>query len=300
MLFCQAGIFSPVLSAKVLTQEVITNFWACVKRARMNFIRLNQEKLKSKSYGSLVTSLENQGKPSGNKVILPSTFIGRPRAMMQLYQDSMAICRKYGAPSLFMTMTANPKWVEVSSSIPQVAKPHNNPVKTARVFCQKSKELVRQIEKMGRFGKVISYVSKIEFQKRGLPHLHLMVTLEALDCPITPEDIDLIVTAELPNPTTNCLVVELNLHRPCNGNPCWQRGGCNKGFPKPYAERTANVKGTYPIYKRRNNGQTVIKNRTTFDNRLVVPYNKFLTLMFQFHINVEIPIKTTAIKFLYK
>jgi hypothetical protein len=305
MLFCRAEIFSPVLSAKALTQEVITNFWACVERACMNFIRLNQEKLKSKSYGSLVASLKNQGKPSGNKFILPLTFSGGPRAMAQLYQDSMAIYQKYGALSLFMTMTANPKWVKVSSSIPQGAKPHNNLVETAHVFCQKLKELVRQIGKMGRFGKFISYVSTIEFQKRGLPHLHLMVTLKVSDCPTTPEDIDLLVTAEFPNPMTKPLlrrlVVELNLHGPCNGRLCWQKGGCNKGFPKPYAEKTANVEGAYiPIYKCRNNGQTVIINGITFDNRLVVPYNNFLTLMFQCHINVEIPVNTTAIKYLYK
>jgi hypothetical protein len=97
----------------------------------MNFIRLNQAKLKSKSYDALVTSLENEGEPTGKKFILPSALIGGPRAMAQLYQDSMAICRKYGAPSLFITMTANPKWFEIADAIPDGTKTYDNPVEVA-------------------------------------------------------------------------------------------------------------------------------------------------------------------------
>jgi hypothetical protein len=293
-----------VLSARALTQEVITDFWACVKRARMNFIRFNQEKLKSKAYKSLVTSMENKGEPTGQSVILPSSFIGGPRAMAQLYQDSMAICRKYGTPSLFITMKANAKWFEIASSTPPGLKSYNNPVETARVYRLKAKELIYQIERMGRFGKVLSYFMTIEFQKRGLPHLHLMVTLAPSDWPITPEQINLIVLAEIPDPIASPrlhhLVTDLMMHGPCVGRPCWQKGCCNKGFPWPYSERTMNVDRAYPVYKRRNDGRTVTKNGTVFNNRWVVPYNKFLTLMFECHINIEIPVNTTAIKYLYK
>ena len=37
--------------------------------------------------------------------------------------------------------------------------------------------LLYDIEKNGIFGDVISYMFSIEFQKRGLPHAHLIVTL---------------------------------------------------------------------------------------------------------------------------
>ena len=149
LLFRRQGIFSTVLAAKALSQEVITDFWACVERGRMNFIRFNQEKLRLKSYKALVTSLKNEGKPTGQKVILLSTFIGGPRAMAQLYQDSMAICQRYRAPLLFITMTANPKWFEIAAAIPPGSKFYDNLVEVARVYCFKSKELVFQIKKMG-------------------------------------------------------------------------------------------------------------------------------------------------------
>ena len=35
--------------------------------------------------------------------VLPSTFIGGPRHMNELYMDVMAICRRFGALDLFVT-----------------------------------------------------------------------------------------------------------------------------------------------------------------------------------------------------
>jgi hypothetical protein len=52
----------------------------------------------------------------GKMVILPSTFIGSPRNMMQNYQDAMAIVSKFGKPDLFIIMTCNPKWREIEET----------------------------------------------------------------------------------------------------------------------------------------------------------------------------------------
>ena len=40
-------------------------------------------------------------------VILPSSFRGSPRVLLQNYQDAMAIVAKYGKPDLFITFTCN-------------------------------------------------------------------------------------------------------------------------------------------------------------------------------------------------
>jgi len=48
----------------------------------------------------------------GKMVILPSTFIGSPRNMLQNYQDVMAIVARYGKPDIFITMTCNPNGVK--------------------------------------------------------------------------------------------------------------------------------------------------------------------------------------------
>ncbi|CAN0446585.1 unnamed protein product, partial [Scytosiphon promiscuus] len=35
-------------------------------------------------------------------------FLGRPRYMVQQYQDVIAIVREYGKPDMFVTFTCNP------------------------------------------------------------------------------------------------------------------------------------------------------------------------------------------------
>lgn len=56
-------------------------------------------KIKKKLTPSLfIYRAEPMNKTAGVPVILPSSFIGSPRAMNENYQDSMAIIRKYGKP----------------------------------------------------------------------------------------------------------------------------------------------------------------------------------------------------------
>lgn len=48
----------------------------------------------------------------------------------------------------------------------------------ARVFNIKKNYLIDLIVKQKCFGEVAAYVYVIEFQKRGLPHIHMLVTLK--------------------------------------------------------------------------------------------------------------------------
>mgnify|MGYP001088332089 CR=1 FL=1 len=94
------------------------------------------------------------------------------------------------------------------------------------------------------FGKVVARVHVIEFQKRGLPHAHILLILDGPDKPRTPDDYDRHVRAELPDekeePELFKAVVENMLHGPCGKNyrnaPCMVDGKCSKGFPKPFQE----------------------------------------------------------------
>ncbi|GKD54194.1 ATP-dependent DNA helicase PIF1-like protein [Tanacetum coccineum] len=63
------------------------------------------------------------------RIVLPQTFIGSPRYMMQNYKDAMALCRAYGNPNLFITFTLNPKWPEIGEMLAYVPgqKSHDRP-----------------------------------------------------------------------------------------------------------------------------------------------------------------------------
>jgi hypothetical protein len=58
----------------------------------------------------------NQG-AVGRSFILPSSYTGGDRFMQQLYQDSMAIVRHFGRPTLFITFTVNAKWIETTDAV---------------------------------------------------------------------------------------------------------------------------------------------------------------------------------------
>ncbi|GFR31324.1 helitron_like_N domain-containing protein [Trichonephila clavata] len=152
----------------------------------------------------------------------------------------------------------------------------------------------------------------VEWQKRGLPHAHILVWL--ID-KIRPEKIDSIISAEIPDPSTDQLLFDIvttnMIHGPCGNlnysSPCMADGKCTKSFPKHFTNYTiTNVDG-YPIYRRRNTdngGQSFTKYVNNADkdihNRWVVPYSPLLSKTFNAHINVEFCSSVKSIKYICK
>ena len=85
--------------------------------------------------------------------MLPSTYRGSPRDNVQRYADSMAIVRAISKPHIFMTVTTNPKWAEIQSSLPPGRAAHHCPWICVRVFKQKFDLLLNDILKKDVFGK---------------------------------------------------------------------------------------------------------------------------------------------------
>uniref|UniRef100_A0A2C9KZL5 Helitron helicase-like domain-containing protein n=1 Tax=Biomphalaria glabrata TaxID=6526 RepID=A0A2C9KZL5_BIOGL len=148
----------------------------------------------------------------------------------------MAIVRICGKPDLLLTFTCNPAWPEISNAIPHHERPEHRPDVVARVFRIKLREFLTDILERNIFGNVVAYIFVIEFQKRGLPHCHMLLTLDS-QCKIrTKDDIDKCVCAELPNPEIHPrlfqIVTKCMAHGPCgtlNANsPCMKNGKCTK------------------------------------------------------------------------
>lgn len=76
-------------------------------------------------------------------------------------------------------------------------------------------------------------------------------------------------------------------------------GQCTKEFPKAFQTYTIpNVLG-YLLYRRGKGEQVHVRN-VIMDNRRVVPYNPYLSLKYNAHINVEVATSVRAIKYIYK
>ena len=86
----------------------------------------------------------------------------------------MSIVQHFGKPSLFITIICNPSWQEIG-----VGETANfRPDIMVRIFISKLKAIIEGlIQKKNIFGKVESLIYTIEFQKRGLHHAHILLTL---------------------------------------------------------------------------------------------------------------------------
>jgi hypothetical protein len=63
----------------------------------------------------------------------------------------------------------------------------------------KLKELINDIHKNHIVGCTIAGIYVVEFQKRGLPHAHILIFFTGNYKPHTVKDIDRMISAELPN-----------------------------------------------------------------------------------------------------
>ncbi|XP_060973322.1 uncharacterized protein LOC115695347 isoform X2 [Cannabis sativa] len=301
-----------LLSGRLLQQYAV-DMYVKMETSRLDYYRGQQMHIRTELYQGIVDTITLGERDASNvvkRIILPSSFIGGPRDMRKRYMEAMALVQCYGKPDIFLTMTCNPNWKEITNELCQHEESHNRPDLVARVFHAKLEELKDRLFKKEIFGKVAAYVYVIEHQKRGLPHAHFLIILKRDWKVHAPESFDEIVSAEIPDKNSNIhlhkAVVKHMMHGPCGDlnktNVCMkgENPRCKNNFPKKYAPFTSVGNDCFPIYRRSNNGVTVKVRGATLDNRWVVPFNPYLLATFDCHINVEICSTVKAVKYLYK
>ncbi|XP_062183399.1 uncharacterized protein LOC133887455 isoform X2 [Phragmites australis] len=304
---------NPATCCGRLSQQFGVNAYSCVEASRLSFHFFNQHLLRSETYQGISDAIchgASTGKDVGIKKMLPSSFIGSKRYMQQNYQDCMAICRVYGPPNKFTTFTCNPKWPEIIEAIrfEPGQKPCDRSDMVVRVFHMKLHEYLNDIKEDRIFGPVHAMAHTNEFQKRGLPHSHILVWQSATGRDRSVADVDRYISAELPDqildPLGFSLVQEFMTHGPCGpSNPnssCMKDGTCSKRYPKDFHSETTFDQHGYPIYRRRNNGAKVWKHNVNLDNRWVVPHNLDVLKKYQAHINIEECNQSYLVKYLFK
>lgn len=228
-----------LLRCKQLFNQFIVDMYAKIESERLNYIRANQKDLRVDEYTSLRDAINTDCNPNdiGKKVILPATFTGSPRHMHEYAQDAMLYVQNYGRPDLFITFTCNPNWAEVSDNLLPGQSASDRHDILARVFRQKLIRLINLITKSNIFGPVQCHMYSVEWQKRGLPHAHILIWLRNK---IVPDQVDMLISAEIPNIEDDQIlhdIVSRNMiHGPCGAinpsSPCMKNGQCSKHYPK--------------------------------------------------------------------
>ena len=336
----QRGELDYLRRGRKLYQEWICISWLATENQKLEYQRRNQKALRADSYKNVREATEERRlelapredgmfaddnhQPAIGRKILSSSFVGSPRWYNSQFQDGMAIVREYHKPDYFLTMTCNSKWPEITENLEVGQSAQDRPDLVARVFKQKKDQLMNDLISGEILGKVVAHMHVIEFQKRGLPHAHILIILANEDRTTSPEEVDQAVCAELPpDPEVadteeeakerrrlQDIVTSNMVHGPCGTNnpncPCMENGRCTKNYPKPFQKKTiVDPESNNPIYRRRSpadGGRQIICPKTghTIDNRWIVPYNPFLSKRYNCHINNEKCTSAKASKYLYK
>ena len=305
-----------ILKCRQLFHQYIVDMYAKIETERLLYIRLNQTKLRSEEYIHLRDAVVNDSNVNPNElgkmIILPATFTGSPRHMHEYAQDAMTYVRAYGRPDLFITFTCNPTWDEIKELLLTGQSSSDRHDISARVFKQKLKSLLDFIVNHHVFGETRCWMYSIEWQKRGLPHAHILIWLIEK---VTPDLIDQVISAEIPDvdidPDLFEIITKNMIHGPCgllnNNSPCMSDGKCTKRYPRHFLAETITGNDGYPLYRRRSTedgGKSITlkvrNNDAEVDNRWVVPYSPLLSKTYKAHINVEYCNSVKSIKYICK
>ena len=165
-----------------LAGEYLVDMYSRVEDERLSYIRraLQQQmnQIEDFQYSnsqdleeySALESYSNRG------IVLPASFLGSRAWAASEVADSLALCRTKGKPSFFITITTNPNWPEIQARLAQGQTASDIPVIVCRVFKARLEMAIKAMRK--HLGKIIYLIRVVEFQKRGLPHAHLVIKVK--------------------------------------------------------------------------------------------------------------------------
>lgn len=145
-----------------------------------------------------------------------------------------------------------------------------------QVFHLKRDRFVKEITKKGVFGEPVCHVGAVEFQKRGLAHIHLLTNFAEKHKLNTPEAVDRVIEAQIPDPEEDeeeraCFdrVKEFMLHRKCgehNPNaPCMKRS-YKRTTPDSLLDRVVNQ----PDAQLETSSNESTEDQATFDSEATI------------------------------
>jgi Helitron helicase-like domain at N-terminus len=277
-----------------LANEYMVDMFTRDLECRLSYIRANQFRIRQED--ASLTGIANDEDVSN--VYLPSSFIGSKRWASEQIADSLAIAASLGNPTFFITMTCSPDWSEIQNQLLPGQTWTDVPIVVVRVFKRKLALLEQTLEHLFPNLRLVYIIHSVEFQKRGLPHAHIIVKYSA-ECH-TPSDIDSIVSAEIPPDEEDARLVSRfmkHTHPPASQPPskyCQKEDAngkrtCRFHYPRPLQQYTTIDSEGRVFYRRRKEG-----------DQIIVPYCLELLRLFKCHLNFEVASTAHLFQYLFK
>ena len=149
--------------------------YSCIKEEQLNFICTSK---KSISQTAAVANVNEEDEDKQVNVTLPASFMGSQKWASEQTANSLALAQTYGPPSFFITMTCNLKWPEIKSCLLPGQDACDISVVVVRGFKNRLQRLMQILKT--KMGTITYMTSSNEFQKRGLPHSHIVLQVREL------------------------------------------------------------------------------------------------------------------------
>jgi hypothetical protein len=150
--------YGNVVNSRRLLQQFSVDCHTMIESQRLRYIRKNQKTIRCGILNGLHEAMdrgETDASNVGRKIVLPPSFTGGRRYMFNNCQDAMAICKKYGYPDLFVTITCNSNLREIQDFLKERnLKASDRPDIVCRMFKMKLDKLMDDFKKEELFGKV--------------------------------------------------------------------------------------------------------------------------------------------------
>ena len=278
-----------------LTNEYLVDMFSRNLDCHLAYIQQNQNHVCAEE----AALMGEQNIPDSENVYLPASFLGSWRWASNQISDCLAIAAAMGGPTFFITITCNSEWDEIKSR-QGLGQDHTDiPIDVVCVFKRKLTLFEQSLTTMfPHSGGQVYTIHSVEFQKRGLPHAHILTKFRA-QC-VTPNDIDSIVSAEIPEDAEDARLVLTYMvhHHPPDDKPmskyCQRTGKdgkhyCRFGYPQPLQPTTTIDDLGKVHYHRRNPG-----------DEWIVPYCLPLLRKFKCHLNFECANTSHLFQYLFK
>ncbi|KAF6514101.1 hypothetical protein HZS61_006357 [Fusarium oxysporum f. sp. conglutinans] len=251
-----------------LTCEYLVDMYSRIEEMNLDYLR-RARSLQSSGFDLAIDSLAYDHLRNR----LPANFTGSRAWTSDHVADALALARRFGKPTFFITMTTNPGWPDIASALRSGQHFTDAPTVACRAFHMRLQHLKAFIKR--HFGRLIYAITVVEFQKRGLPHAHMLIKVSPEP---TIDALDAIISAELPrSPADAALrasVLRTNIHsrNHLNGpSYCNREGRCRIHF-----------------------------RRREEEDAWVVPYMPSLILYMDCHINVDVCLSVNVFMYLFK
>ena len=160
----------------------------------LNYIQFSGLQQRLASRRSITQALPND-QPG---IPLPASFHGSPMELKKDPENALAVVNRRGKPHLMITATCNPEWPAIVDNLQPGQQACDRPDLCCRVFKIKLHKIMADLNSRNVFRPYEYHMYVIEFQKRGLPHAHIIVKFKN-NGPDRMNDIDSWVWTQLPD-----------------------------------------------------------------------------------------------------